>query len=101
MAAVFSTPLATNAPKTVTRYSKPDTQMSKSNYPKTPYKSKSTIGKSSSGGKWKRSVDEALVDSEPNQRAPADGSEPLPKNPRIESSEDDQVRPTLENRKVC
>ncbi|EGT41148.1 hypothetical protein CAEBREN_15603 [Caenorhabditis brenneri] len=100
MAAVFSAPLATHAPKVVTRHSKPDTQMSKPNYPKTPYKpmSKST-NTPSSGGKWKISVVEALVDSEPNQRAPADGSEPLPKNPRIESSEDDQVRPTLENRK--
>ena len=105
MAAVFSDPLANHAPKVITRHTKPNTQMSKPNYPKTPYKpttpSKSTVNKSSSGGKWKRSVNEALVDSEPNQRAPTDGSEPLPKNPRIESSEDDQVRPTLENRKVC
>ncbi|EGT31508.1 hypothetical protein CAEBREN_03789 [Caenorhabditis brenneri] len=109
MAAVFSVPLATHASKVVTRHSKPVAQTPKPAYhtpkPQAHFKpinqsTKSiTTNKSLPGGKWKRSIDEALMDSESSQRTPTDDLEPLPKNPRVDSPEDDQVRPNLENRK--
>lgn len=100
MSAVFSSALSSNAPKT--RFAKSPVQVLKANNSNKPTNTYSNYQPSAqtTGGKWKRSIDEAGLDTQPNFGASADGSQPLAKNPRIGSPENGQVCSFGESRKV-